>query len=50
MFLISMALGSSNFNRWGPGLVNMNGRIFAHGAVTADTQCVEEYRTTTNSW
>ena len=51
-FLIDaiMSLGSSSFDRMGPGLINLNGRIFALGSITPDTQTVEEYHTSSNSW
>ena len=50
-FFFYISLGSSNLNRLGPGLVNMNGRIFAFGAYdTTDPQVVEEYLPAKNLW
>jgi hypothetical protein len=43
----------TSFVRWGPGMVNMNDRIFALGVYTGYgliTQTVEEYHAANNSW
>jgi len=34
----------------GPGLVNMNGRIFAFGTLSKEVKVVEEYFASNNTW
>ena len=42
---------SSSVERLGPGLVNVNGRIFALGAINSPTKdVVEEFLPATNTW
>ena len=41
---------SSSVDRLGPGLVNVNGRLFALGAIDSPTNVVEEFLLENNTW
>ena len=43
-------MASSFVDRLGPGLINVNGRIFALGAYSGATDVVEEFLPATNTW
>ena len=43
-------VASSSVDRIGPGLVNVNGRIFALATYGGETDGVEEFLLATNTW
>jgi hypothetical protein len=43
-------MAASAVDRLGPGLVNLNGRIFALAGFTTDTHVIEEFFLSNNSW
>ena len=45
-----MPASPSAFHRLGPGLVNVNGRIFAQGALSTSVNVVEEFSSADFSW